>query len=137
MGSKPAHGEHCTPEPASLVLQNAFAGLEIEDVNTTTEQTSSDPQNFEPEVEEKLPKVVQVVIEKDKAEMEIDFFFAIECFLYNLHDVREQIRTYWSSYKTTGYDLIVATTMTNTAIGRCLPNPYRKVVSLGISSIAV
>jgi hypothetical protein len=35
--------ERRAPEPASLVLQNAFAGLEIEDVNTTTGQTGSDP----------------------------------------------------------------------------------------------
>ena len=55
--------------------------------------------------------------EKDEAEIETEFIFAVKCFLLDLYRTRYDLAKCWLTYLVFGYDLVVLTIMTNTAIG--------------------
>ncbi|KAF2833079.1 hypothetical protein CC86DRAFT_376315 [Ophiobolus disseminans] len=65
---------------------------------------------------EEKAKITSVTLEKDEAEIEAEFFFAVECFLEEVQSIRTTIKDSWGVYKRTGYDLVIATLLTNTAI---------------------
>lgn len=101
----------------TLIFENRFAGLEVENADGRSDEAASEPYPLGPD--EHLPSVMAVVIEKDETEIEAEFLFAIECFLMEVQSVRKKVSKTWHTYKTTGYDLTVAALLTNTAIGKC------------------
>ncbi|KAF2106006.1 hypothetical protein BDV96DRAFT_340413 [Lophiotrema nucula] len=63
-----------------------------------------------------IPTVSPVNIKKSEDEVEAEFFFAIDLFLSELHDIRKVIQMEWTAYKEGKQDMVVASLMTNTAI---------------------
>jgi hypothetical protein len=64
-----------------------------------------------------MPKIAPVTFERDEAELEAEFYFAIECFLEETQAIRLMLKDTWDIYRRTGYDLVIATLLTNMAIG--------------------
>jgi hypothetical protein len=64
-----------------------------------------------------MPRIAPVTVERDEAELEAEFYFAIECFPEETQAVRPMLNDTWDVYRCTGYDLVIATLLTNTAIG--------------------
>ncbi|KAI1526143.1 hypothetical protein PtrSN001A_010076, partial [Pyrenophora tritici-repentis] len=71
---------------------------------------------LERERKPKSPAAPKVVIERSQAEIEEEFFFAIELLLKELQDIRGLLNNIWEDYKKGTLDLIVSSLMTNTAI---------------------
>lgn len=101
-----------------LPLHNAFDGLTVEEPSVELQNKDSVEEGYN-EITERMPKIAQVIIEKTEAELEEDFFFAIECFLEEVQVIRSMIKDSWDMYNDTGHDLVTATLVTNTAIGKC------------------
>jgi hypothetical protein len=115
---KPMHAE-------SVPLHNAFATLTVED--PTNELEDQDTSHAAESVRDlKIPKIASVKLERTEDEIEEEFYFAIECFLEEVQAIRTTIKQTWEVYKQTGYDLVIATLTTNTAIGKYSPpsKPY-------------
>jgi hypothetical protein len=106
------------PATATLQLQNAFTGLNLEDPGTDDEEeTAASQPGPDAEAAKRAVKVVPVIIEKDEAEIETEFIFAVKCFLLDLYKTHYDLAKWWLTYLVFGYDLVVVTIMTNTAIG--------------------
>ncbi|KAF2647761.1 hypothetical protein K491DRAFT_279450 [Lophiostoma macrostomum CBS 122681] len=95
-------------------LQNAFDGLTVDETPDHEEYPNSGESTIE-EVK-KLPAVTPVGIVHEEWEIEAEFFFAIQSFLLEIKRIRKTITKVWKRYASTGYDLVVATVSTNTAI---------------------
>lgn len=108
-----------TVEVGSLPLHNAFDGLTVEEPSEDLQQpeVGTKPHNNH---HLELPKIASVKIEQNEDDIEEDFFFAVECFLEEVHDIRSMIKDTWDLYKRTGYDLVIATLVTNAAIDKSL-----------------
>jgi hypothetical protein len=110
-------------DASPLHLRNVFASLNAEEPDNDAEDAEHVQQ--QPMVDDSTPKpkIPSVVIEKDEAELEVDYFFAIECLVSDINTVSLRAGEYWREYKHRGYDLVVATLMTNTAIGEFVYQP--------------
>lgn len=106
-----------TVRTQSLPLHNTFAGLKVEDL-------SDDLQDMEPDTnspsrrDESVPKIASVTLEKEQTEVEEEFIFAIQCFVKETYAIWLLVKQVWSVYEETGDDLMIASIMTNTAIGK-------------------
>jgi hypothetical protein len=121
--------KHKPPGVESLPLQNAFAGLTVKD--PLNEPEDQDPTvDTQLEDNQRMPHIAHVELEKDEAELEAEFYFAIECFLEEVQAIRSMIRDTWHVYKRTGYDLVIATLLTNTEIGECTLQSSRALPQL-------
>jgi hypothetical protein len=76
---------------------NAFAGLSVEDSacpGDTQEDigTASGPDFESGDPLESLPPVYPVEVQQDESEIEAEFFFAIQSFLTNVHELRDIVQ---------------------------------------------
>jgi hypothetical protein len=103
------------PGVESLPLRNAFAGLSVEKPSDLLDheepQTAADVKEAE-----RMPRIAHGTVERDEAELEAEFYCAIECFLEETQAIRSMLKDTWDVYRRTGYDLVIATLLTNTAI---------------------
>ncbi|KAF2108575.1 hypothetical protein BDV96DRAFT_262247 [Lophiotrema nucula] len=101
------------PHSQSVPLRNAFANLTVEE--TVDIQDNEESHRVDIDISN-LPAVNPVSIQQDEEDIETDFFFAIECFLLEILNIRNMLKGLWKRYEATNYDLVIASLSTNTAI---------------------
>jgi hypothetical protein len=78
--------------------------------------TASDPGFEYRDPLESLSPVYPVEVQQDESEIEAEFFFAIQSFLTNVHELRDIVQEKWFEYKDGTASLIKASLIANTAI---------------------
>ncbi len=98
-------------------MTNAFSSLSVEAGDETEEiEAESESANRPEEPLESLPPVNPVEIHQDESEIESEFFFAIQSFMTNIHELRDIVQETWFLYKDGKVDLVNASIIANTAI---------------------
>ncbi|KAI4915341.1 hypothetical protein J4E85_010466 [Alternaria conjuncta] len=102
-------------------MKNTFSSLAVDPENAAEEAEPEDELEEEPtprrdDSMESLPPVNPVEIQQDESEIESEFFFAIQSFITNIHELRDIVQEVWFSYKDGKVDLVNASVIANTAI---------------------
>lgn len=102
-------------------MKNTFSSLSVDPENAAEEAEPEDELGEEPasrpdDSMESLPPVNPVEIQQDESEIESEFFFAIQSFITNIHELRDIVQEVWFSYKDGKVDLVNASVIANTAI---------------------
>src|SRR5271154_1163992 len=102
-------------EPAKGDLANAFSLLEVDE---------AEDEDFDPltalvptesgEKKASAPQKVRYVVDTEDDDGE-EWFFALHCFFFDMHELRILISVLWSIYKTGQIDLAAVAVTTNTA----------------------
>jgi len=120
---KPRHdGRHQKPKTTPMQgMTNVFSQLVVEDteVPDDAQGDSNEPAHATPKYDEpldSLPPVNSIEIEQSEAEIEAEFFFAIQSFVTNVHEIRDIVQETWFEHKDGKMDSIKASLIANTAI---------------------
>ncbi|KAF2120926.1 hypothetical protein BDV96DRAFT_595324 [Lophiotrema nucula] len=107
-----------TPAPKlnPLCIHNKFAHLKVEDSDSIAESPGGHKSQDSNEGTDRLPRVASVVIELDESDIEEEFLFAIQSFMEEFEAIRMFLGDVWSRYKESGFNLTIASLLTNTAI---------------------
>ncbi|KAF2123213.1 hypothetical protein BDV96DRAFT_593651 [Lophiotrema nucula] len=114
-GKKAIRRENIKLKNDEVPLTNQFSHLKVED-DKEEEEANREEEKALDEEEAHLPPVMDVELEQDEAEIESDFFFAIQGFLQNLADMREVIKGAWDQYLDGRLELVSVALFMNTAI---------------------
>ena len=101
-------------EPAKGDLANAFSLLKVdeaedEDFDPLTARVSAECR------EKKAPQKVRYVVDPDDDDDGEEWFFALHCFFFDMHELRIFLSGLWSIYKAGQIDLATVAVTTNTA----------------------
>ncbi|KAI4941276.1 hypothetical protein J4E91_010853 [Alternaria rosae] len=98
-------------------MKNTFSSLSVGPHNAAEEaDTEDEPAPRPDDSMETLPPVNRVEIQQDESEIESGFFFAIQSFMTNIHELRDIVQVVRFSYKDGKVDLVNASVIANTAI---------------------
>ncbi|KAF2829510.1 hypothetical protein CC86DRAFT_437299 [Ophiobolus disseminans] len=99
-------------------ITNVFSRLAVEDTEVLDDTDDLPTHTASPYDEplDSLPPVNPVHIQQDEAEIEAEFFFAIQSFITNAHEIRDIVQETWFEYKDGKVTSIKASLIANTAI---------------------
>ncbi|KAI2485754.1 hypothetical protein Ptr902_04694 [Pyrenophora tritici-repentis] len=98
-------------------MTNAFSSLAVDGDNVADDAGEQGEPAARPEDPlDSLPPVNPVEVYQDESELEAEFFFAIQSFLTNLHELRDIVQQTWWDYKNNRVDMAHASIVVNTAI---------------------
>ncbi|EFQ93236.1 hypothetical protein PTT_09431 [Pyrenophora teres f. teres 0-1] len=98
-------------------MTNTFSGLAVDGDNVPDDaEEENEPATRKEDPLDSLPPVNPVEVYQDESEIEAEFFFAIQSFLSNLHELRDIVQQTWWDYKNDRLDMVHASIIANTAI---------------------
>ncbi|KAL1797167.1 hypothetical protein ACET3X_003773 [Alternaria dauci] len=98
-------------------MKSAFSVLTVDTNDVPEDEDAKNEPTTEPdELLESLPPMNPVEIQHDESEKESEFFFAIQSFLKDIHELRDIVQESWFAYKDGKCDLMHASIIANTAI---------------------